>query len=278
MGNKEESKMSKSITKKTIGELSKFLGVSVHTIKYYEKQGLISSVRDEKSNYRYYDIHVCTDLYECVKYRNMGFSVKDSQILLREADTNKVDDMVKVRLQEVDAQIEELIDIRKNISDYYEEISSINDKLGQWYIEPMETTYVYYQTDDLEYKTENSIGSSSVDFLRYFPKTKSVLHVPKESLDGGEFKYKWGLSLKEHEMPTNIDKSLLEKIDFRRVFVTYHKYDVPYTKYFDVVLEGLRKMLKQYNLESKDDAYFFRIKNAHEGDKEVEYFKVCIPI
>lgn len=65
--------------------LSKFTGVSVHTIKYYEKLGLISS-RREQSNYRSYDVKSCTDIYECMKYRNMGFSLKDIQLLLKEGD------------------------------------------------------------------------------------------------------------------------------------------------------------------------------------------------
>lgn len=51
------------MNEKTVGMLSKFTGVSVHTIKYYEKLGLISSSRREQSNYRSYDVKSCTDEY-----------------------------------------------------------------------------------------------------------------------------------------------------------------------------------------------------------------------
>ena len=44
------------MNEKTVGMLAKFTGVSVHTIKYYEKIGLLSSTRREHSNYRSYDI------------------------------------------------------------------------------------------------------------------------------------------------------------------------------------------------------------------------------
>ena len=44
------------MNEKTVGMLAKFTGVSVHTIKYYEKIGLLSSARREHSNYRSYDI------------------------------------------------------------------------------------------------------------------------------------------------------------------------------------------------------------------------------
>lgn len=56
------------MNEKTVGMLSKFTGVSVHTIKYYEKLGFISSERGEQSNYRFYGVRSCTDIYECVKY------------------------------------------------------------------------------------------------------------------------------------------------------------------------------------------------------------------
>ena len=51
------------MNEKTVGMLAKFTGVSVHTIKYYEKIGLLSSARREHSNYRLYDVRVCTDIY-----------------------------------------------------------------------------------------------------------------------------------------------------------------------------------------------------------------------
>ena len=82
---------------KTIGALSTFTGVSIHTIKYYEKIGLISSNRDEHSNYRSYNVRVCTDIYECLKYRNMDFSLKDTGILLKEADDHIFEQMMEQR-------------------------------------------------------------------------------------------------------------------------------------------------------------------------------------
>ena len=58
------------MNEKTVGMLAKFTGVSVHTIKYYEKIGLLSSTRREHSNYRSYDIRACTDIYECMNIIN----------------------------------------------------------------------------------------------------------------------------------------------------------------------------------------------------------------
>ena len=103
---------------KTIGALSTFTGVSIHTIKYYEKIGLISSNRDEHSNYRSYNVRVCTDIYECLKYRNMDFSLKDTGILLKEADDHIFEQMMEQRSRELSRQIEELKE-KKAVVDAY---------------------------------------------------------------------------------------------------------------------------------------------------------------
>ena len=97
------------MNEKTVGMLSKFTGVSVHTIKYYEKLGLISSSRREQSNYRSYDVKSCTDIYECMKYRNMGFSLKDIQLLLKEGDNALLSSLLEKRSQELATEVTELL-------------------------------------------------------------------------------------------------------------------------------------------------------------------------
>ena len=87
------------MNEKTVGMLAKFTGVSVHTIKYYEKIGLLSSTRREHSNYRSYDIRACTDIYECMKYKNLGFALKEVGNLIKEADSEAIDNLLKKRLE-----------------------------------------------------------------------------------------------------------------------------------------------------------------------------------
>ena len=43
--------------KEKIGVIARYTGLAAHTIKYYENMGLIDNVRDEQSNYRYYELN-----------------------------------------------------------------------------------------------------------------------------------------------------------------------------------------------------------------------------
>lgn len=118
------------MNEKTVGMLSKFTGVSVHTIKYYEKLGLISSSRREQSNYRSYDVKSCTDIYECMKYRNMGFSLKDIQLLLKEGDNALLSSLLEKRSQELATEVTELLNTRELIENYRKELAELDRRLG----------------------------------------------------------------------------------------------------------------------------------------------------
>ncbi|HHT7237271.1 MULTISPECIES: MerR family transcriptional regulator [Bacillus cereus group] len=42
----------------TIGEVAKILGISTHTLRYYEKETIIIPVRDARGDRRYNDSHI----------------------------------------------------------------------------------------------------------------------------------------------------------------------------------------------------------------------------
>ena len=147
------------MNEKTVGMLSKFTGVSVHTIKYYEKLGLISSSRREQSNYRSYDVKSCTDIYECMKYRNMGFSLKDIQLLLKEGDNALLSSLLEKRSQELATEVTELLNTRELIENYRKELADLDRRLGKWYIEDCPDFYFRRQTKGLNYMDEASCES-----------------------------------------------------------------------------------------------------------------------
>lgn len=70
-----------------IGDLSKKLNISSRTLRYYEELGLISSIRDEDSNFRYYPQSSEEILKQILVLRKLDISLKD--ILLIYENQNK---------------------------------------------------------------------------------------------------------------------------------------------------------------------------------------------
>ncbi|PCH61944.1 MAG: Zn(2+)-responsive transcriptional regulator [SAR86 cluster bacterium] len=97
-----------------ISQLAARVGLSAHTLRFYEKHGLIEASTRSESGYRLYN---ATDIrrIEFVKAaRDIGFSLEDIAGLLsirldKESHTcQQVTDITQAKLDEVNAKIEQL--------------------------------------------------------------------------------------------------------------------------------------------------------------------------
>lgn len=95
----------------TIGEFSRYCGVTVKTLRHYERMGLlVPNEVDEWTRYRYYDVAQMQQLNGILRLKEMGFSLEEVRDLLDEG-THKPS--VK-QLEEKIKQVEQLL---KNLQD-----------------------------------------------------------------------------------------------------------------------------------------------------------------
>lgn len=263
---------------KTIGALSKFTGVSVHTIKYYEKIGLLASRRAEHSNYRSYDIRICTDIYECVRYRNMGFSLKETEKLLKEADDAMLESMLEKRVADIDEEIERLQKMRKQVRQYQEEIDLTGIQLGEWFIETMPDFYVYPQTQNLSYREDAPIDEQLFQYGDEMLDNQSVIILFKEYLNGEKQNFSWGKGFFLEKTDPVFEKRGFCHVKKGRAFVFYQKFSGHFSSNGEMA-ESIRKTYHRFRMEFQSDAYAFRIKNVHDADGiRYEYFKIIVPL
>ncbi|MDD2980239.1 MAG: MerR family transcriptional regulator [Hespellia sp.] len=267
------------MSEKNVGTLAKFTGVSVHTIKYYEKIGLFTSKRNEKSNYRSYDVRVCTVIGECVKYKNMGFTLKEIDQLCKSADDMLITSMLQKRLDAIDEEIRQMTAVRDSVSDYCSEIQEAEEKLGEWYIEKCPDLYIRVQTNNLEYRDEK-IEVDGVNLASYAPRNKSTLIVEKDSMNGGALKFHWGQGIVmnggENEFSGNPN---FLHVQGKKAFVAYMRLTGSYCTNGEVA-ERFAEAYHQYHEgEIPSDAYAMRIKITYADNQEKwNYFKLIIPI
>ncbi|MFA5084881.1 MAG: MerR family transcriptional regulator [Candidatus Omnitrophota bacterium] len=68
-----------------IKDLSRMTGVSIYTIKYYLKMGLIrESGRSMETNFRYFDSQTANDLKKIIAYKREGLSLARILELMKE--------------------------------------------------------------------------------------------------------------------------------------------------------------------------------------------------
>jgi MerR family Zn(II)-responsive transcriptional regulator of zntA len=102
-----------------IGELSKNTGFQVETLRYYEKQGLLSPVSRSESGYREYNKDSLKQLQFIRQAKSVGFSLKEITELLTlrvERDQHSCGDVKSIAEQkiiQIDSKINELEKMRK---------------------------------------------------------------------------------------------------------------------------------------------------------------------
>lgn len=272
----------RDMNEKTVGMLSRFTGVSVHTIKYYEKIGLLTSNRMEQSNYRSYDVRSCTDIYESVKYRNMGFSLKEVKELLQTGTDERLAQLMEARERELEAEDQELRKKQMLVREYRRQLSQMDRKLGKWYIEECPDFYYRCQTTGLNYKENACMEAEGVNLVDYAPLSCSVLEVRPEYFRDmpGAFAWGWGLNVPEEgECDPLSDKKEYQRIRAGRCFVIYDRLTDQYAS------QGLlRDKFLNYYHEWKTGVpvgtvYAFRIKvTKDETGKTWDYMKMILPL
>lgn len=104
-----------------ISELSAQSGLSPHTLRFYEKNGLVSASSRSEAGYRFYN-EADVRRVEFVKTaRNIGFSLEDiAQLLSIRVDKQshscqEVTDLTQNKLNEVNAKIDELQSMQQTL-------------------------------------------------------------------------------------------------------------------------------------------------------------------
>jgi len=105
-----------------IGEISKKIGLSKDTIRFYEKKGLLKVNRTTSkfNNYKQYTAEHLSRLQLVKKAKRFGFTLKEIGDLLELKDANKADcsimqKKVKDKLMDIDRRIQELEELKSSI-------------------------------------------------------------------------------------------------------------------------------------------------------------------
>lgn len=105
-----------------IGELTERTGVDAHTIRHYEKAGLISKPARSSGSIRSYDLDDVKTIRFIVRARGLGFSFEDVQKLLNlpndfSNSSESVREIALQNIEELDMKINELSAIRDALVD-----------------------------------------------------------------------------------------------------------------------------------------------------------------
>ena len=99
-----------------IGDITKLTGIKVETIRYYEKIGLVASVKRTQAGYRLYDENHVKRLEFIRRSRGLGFSINSIHNLLAisdHGDTHTRAEVKQLTQQHIDAVNQKITDLQQ---------------------------------------------------------------------------------------------------------------------------------------------------------------------
>ena len=105
-----------------IGELAKQSGLTAHTLRYYEKLGLIEPLKSQQNNYRDYsddDLHTAHFIKRC---KDSGFSLDDTAALLSIKDAKsehvcaEAKAITEAKITDIQSKIKKLQQLEQTLS------------------------------------------------------------------------------------------------------------------------------------------------------------------
>lgn len=113
-----------------IGELANRAGVSIDTVRYYEKRRLISSHARTAGGYRLFHPDTAEQIKFIRQASELGFSLNEIGVLLKTEgveECEQVRDLLQIKLVELDRQLMKLKEFRKTLQN---SLSACEDELN----------------------------------------------------------------------------------------------------------------------------------------------------
>ncbi len=90
----------------TTGQLAKKCNVSIRTIQYYDRRGLLHAKRTE-NGLRHYNDQDLKQLQEILIYKQLGFSLKDIQQIINDTDNNTLKSLIVNQRRKIKQEIKD---------------------------------------------------------------------------------------------------------------------------------------------------------------------------
>ena len=116
-----------------IGEVARGAGVSVDTVRYYERQGLLPVAPRTNAGYRVFTSEAVDRVLFIKQVQELGFSLNEIGALVVNngiSDCRRIHDLLSVKLTELDVRLKRMRQFRGKLSHYLAECEEVLKKHG----------------------------------------------------------------------------------------------------------------------------------------------------
>ena len=161
-------------------EISKILGISVDTLRYFEKAGIISPTVNPANNYRYYDSWDITFLVEYKFFRSMEYSMSEVIDIQQRDNVSSLIEKISSRTAYFRDKKVYYTNLEKCNQKRAELMQQIPEQLNKIYFRHVDAIDYFYHRHGDQYNFINQGLEIMPEWLEYFSFLNRILHVSPE--------------------------------------------------------------------------------------------------
>ena len=208
---------------RTVNEVSKLTGVSIRTLQYYDKIGLLRPTEYTESGYRLYDEKALEKMQQILLFRELEFPLKDIKDIINRSDFDKK------------KALEQQIELLKLKKEHIENLLKLCRDLQTKGVKKLDfTAFDSSKLDEYSRKAKEQWGSTPA-YQEYEEKSKNRTKADEKEIMKEFMKVfeEFG-TMKENNPASEEAQSQVKKL---QDFITAHYYQCT-----DEILSGLGKM------------------------------------
>lgn len=259
----------------TIHEISKLLGISSDAIRLYEKEGLVTPVRDPQNGYRYYETLEIQRIMGIHLYRQLDVSIAEIRNLLTATSLNKVSDNFSYLVLHTENEIERLQKKLEKLRFMKQHMDNLIDGQINFCIKELPAFYPIYHQDfsQLIYSNMKDILASpifSFGNFCYSLEAGTDAHYVSKALQ---------FTIREPMMkvcPWYDKADSFPRIESCRCLYTVVKAPIYSELHWN--LSELLSYAKENNIRCASQAYAFYVFSIVPEDTVIDYYEVYLPV
>lgn len=264
-----------------IGSVAQFLGLSSEALRYYEKNGILDSQRDDENGYRYYSTWDINYLLDCTYYRAFNFPVSDVKYLIKDASLKELAEHCHAQQMELLRQLNSLRGKLDALCSLEHSLAEVEEKIGRIELAGSPPLIFRAHRHNSALLTDADAAYRWDYWNERKPLVKNTFLFPRRAQNGmPENEYFWGYSL-----PTE----MIGADDKKRIADARY---IPGTKCLHTVFKAygentfFQALETQVRAMSGESAYIpsekpiigHLLARVHENEQIVRYCEAWVPI
>lgn len=262
-----------------IGDVARILGISTDLLRYYEKKGVVTPIKGEQNDYRYYDAWDTNFLIDCLWYKRFGFGIPQTAHMVTDCT---YDDLLCL-LEEKQEELEDTVHYQElllhRIRQHVQHVIRVKNTMGTCDLEPCPEMICYLNRYDTSYVNSQQMQKLSKQWLQYMPFLQRYFEIPLGSDTAPSHRYAWGFSL-EMEYVDEFSVPIQPPVKHQTSVECIHSAFKSSGKngFSPEHIDFLREYAEQNGYSVTGDARGFLVCSILEDGVNTGYFEVWLPV